>query len=190
MPTGNHIDKYIKDCGYYSNGDATIFLKNKTIKIMKTSTINVNDMLSVLSVDEVEKRIGEVPGVESVTVNFAAGNATVRYDETRLEATDIKSAVRQKSYESDAPEQSTVKPVEDKAEGQATPPAKAENTNEPSPITPAVKPEEEKTEIPATPPAVTATEEKDEAETETPAGEEKKEDDADHNMDEMSKNKE
>jgi copper chaperone CopZ len=41
-------------------------------------------MLSVLSVLEVEKRIGEVPGVESVTVNYAAGSATVRYDETRL----------------------------------------------------------------------------------------------------------
>ena len=56
---------------------------------MKTSTINVHDMLSVLSVDEVEKRIGEVPGVESVTVNFAAENATVRYDETRLEESGI-----------------------------------------------------------------------------------------------------
>ena len=56
-------------------------------------------MLSVFSVDEVEKRIGEVPGVESVTVNFAAGNATVRYDETQLEATDIKSAVRQRGHD-------------------------------------------------------------------------------------------
>ena len=70
---------------------------------MKTSVIEVHDMLSVLSVDEVEKRIGEVPGVESVTVNFAAGNATVRYDETRLEIADIKSAVRQSGYESAAP---------------------------------------------------------------------------------------
>ena len=61
---------------------------------MKTSVIEVHGMLSVLSVDEVEKRIGEVPGVESVTVNYAAGNATVRYDETRLEVADIKSAVR------------------------------------------------------------------------------------------------
>ena len=50
---------------------------------MKTSVIEVHDMLSVLSVDGVEKRIGEVPGVESVTVNYAAGSATVRYDETR-----------------------------------------------------------------------------------------------------------
>ena len=70
---------------------------------MKTSAIEVHDMLSVFSVDEVEKRIGEVPGVESVTVNFAAGNATVRYDETRLETADIKSAVRQRGFESEAP---------------------------------------------------------------------------------------
>ena len=70
---------------------------------MKTSVIEVHDMLSVLPVDEVEKRIGEVPGVESVTVNYAARNATVRYDETRLEIADIKSAVRQRGYEPAAP---------------------------------------------------------------------------------------
>ena len=69
---------------------------------MKTSVLEVHAMLSVLSVDEVEKRIGEVPGVESVTVNYAAGSATVRYDETRLEIADIKSAVRQRGYESAA----------------------------------------------------------------------------------------
>ena len=71
---------------------------------MKTSVISVHDMLSVLSVVGVEKRIGEVPGVESVTVNFAAGSATVRYDETRLDVADIKSGVRQRGYESDAAE--------------------------------------------------------------------------------------
>ena len=36
---------------------------------MKTSVLEVQDMLSVLNVDGVEKRIGEVPGVESFTVN-------------------------------------------------------------------------------------------------------------------------
>jgi len=66
---------------------------------MKTSVIDVHNMLSVLSVLGVEKRIGEVPGVESVTVNYAAGSATVRYDETRLDVADIKSHVRQRAYE-------------------------------------------------------------------------------------------
>ena len=62
---------------------------------MKTSVIEIRDMLSVLSVDGVEERIGKVVGVESVTLNYAAGSATVRYDETRLDIADIKSAVRQ-----------------------------------------------------------------------------------------------
>jgi len=66
---------------------------------MKTSVIEVRDMLSVLSVLGVEELIGKVPGVESVTMNYAAGNATVRYDETRLEIADIKAAVRQIGYE-------------------------------------------------------------------------------------------
>jgi len=70
---------------------------------MKTSVLEVHDMLEVFSVDEVEKRIGEVPGVLSVTVNFAAAKATVRYDETRLEIADVKSAVRQRGYEAPAP---------------------------------------------------------------------------------------
>ena len=70
---------------------------------MKTSVIKVGDMLSVWSVDEVEKRIGEVPGVESVTVNYTAESATVRFDETRLKVADIKSTVRQRGYDSTAP---------------------------------------------------------------------------------------
>ena len=63
---------------------------------MKTSVFEVHDMLSVLTVDEVEKRFGGVPGVDSATVNYAAGNVTVRYDETRLEVADIKVMVHQR----------------------------------------------------------------------------------------------
>ena len=70
---------------------------------MKTSVIEVHDMLSVLSVDELERRLGKAPGVKSVTVNFAAGSATVRYDETRLAISDIKSAVRRSGHEPDVP---------------------------------------------------------------------------------------
>jgi len=67
---------------------------------MKTSVIEVRDMLSVLTVDEVEKRIGKVPGVASATVNYAAGNATVRYDETLLEVADIKVLMHQRGHQS------------------------------------------------------------------------------------------
>ena len=67
---------------------------------MKTSIIEVRALLSVLTVDEVEKRIGKVPGVASATVNYAARNATVRYDETRLDVADIKVIVHQRGPQS------------------------------------------------------------------------------------------
>ena len=112
---------------------------------MKTSVIEVHDMLSVLSVLGVEKRIGEVPGVESVTVNYAAGSATVRYDETRLNIADIKSAVRQSGYESDAPAAAS---AGDGHEGHAAPgaqpatpaPAAPPTPPKPSPVAPAAAP--------------------------------------------------
>lgn len=63
---------------------------------MKTSIIEVRDLLSILTVDDVEKRFGEVPGIESATVNYAAGNVTVRYDETLLAVADIKILVHQR----------------------------------------------------------------------------------------------
>ena len=78
---------------------------------MKTSVMEVRDMLSVLSVQGVEERIGDVPGVESVTVNFSAGNATVRYDETRLDIADIKSDVRQRGYDEEAAPAASGKPA-------------------------------------------------------------------------------
>ncbi len=98
---------------------------------MKTSVIEVRDMLSVLSVVGVEKRIGEVPGVESVTVNFAAGSATVRYDETRLEVADIKSDVRQRGYAS-AQEPPSEPGPEKNNPAAATPPSSSAATAPPA----------------------------------------------------------
>ena len=66
---------------------------------MKTSVIEMHDMLAVLTVDEVENRLGEIPSVESATVNYAAGNATVRYDETLLDVPDIKVLVHQRGHQ-------------------------------------------------------------------------------------------
>lgn len=126
---------------------------------MKTSVIDVHDMLSVLSVPGVEKRIGEVPGVESVTVNHAAGSATVRYDETRLHVADIKSDVRQRGYES-AVHEDTPKPA--KKAGAPSPsqevpqkaPQDAPVTAEPAAPVAADSPA--KADAKPTPPAVTA----------------------------------
>jgi len=67
---------------------------------MKTSVIEVADMLSVLTVNDVEKRIGEVPGVQSATVNYVAKNVTVRYDETLLDVAEIKVLMHQRGQQS------------------------------------------------------------------------------------------
>ena len=92
---------------------------------MKTSVIEVRDMLSVLSVSGVEERIGKVPGVESATVNFAAGTATVRYDETRLDIADIRSDVRQSGYETDSAPGTSPEKGHEGHGASGAPPAKA-----------------------------------------------------------------
>lgn len=61
---------------------------------MKTSVIEVGDLLTTWSPDETEKRIGEVPGVESVSLDHAAQSATVRYDETRVGIAAIESLLQ------------------------------------------------------------------------------------------------
>ena len=104
---------------------------------MKTSVMKVHNMLSVLSVDEVEKRIGKVPGVESVTVNYAGGSATVRYDETRLDVADIKLAVRQGAHESAAP---AVALAGDSHEGHTAPGAPPTTAPPAAPKAPGVAP--------------------------------------------------
>ena len=112
-------------------------------------------MLSVLSVDEVEKRIGEVPGVESVTVNYAAGNATVRFDETHVEIADIKSAVRQRGFEPAAPADGSPGAAhEGHAAAGAAPP---DNTASPA------KPDPAPAEPPAAPDAAVGDDPKDKA---------------------------
>jgi Cu2+-exporting ATPase len=112
---------------------------------MKTSVIEVHDMLAVLSLDEVESRVGEVPGVESVTVNYAAGSATVRYDETRLKVGDIKSAIHLRANE---PASSSTKQASEGPENAAAPASPAvkpvpASAPKPSPDAPATAPTSE-----------------------------------------------
>ena len=125
---------------------------------MKTSVIDVHDMLSVLSVLGVEKRIGEVPGVESVTVNYDAESATVRYDETRLNIADIRSAVRQNGYEADGESMVTKKTSPEKELSTAEEKVKPETETQPNTVEPVS--EKPNAETAATPPAVKKPEEK------------------------------
>ncbi len=66
---------------------------------MKTSVIEVGGMLSALSSHGVEQQLGKLKGVYSATVNYAAANATVRYDETQIAVADIKARVYKCGYQ-------------------------------------------------------------------------------------------
>ena len=106
---------------------------------MKTSVIEVRDMLAVLTVDEVEKRIGNVPGVASATVNYAARNATVRYDETRLDVADIKVIMHQRGGQSaDEPRPEHVSEERSAQEQAVTPTPGAAPASTSTPVVPAV----------------------------------------------------
>jgi Cu2+-exporting ATPase len=50
-------------------------------------------MKSALSSAGLEEQLNKLPGVFSATVDFAGGNATVRYDEVLITIADIKSAI-------------------------------------------------------------------------------------------------
>ena len=65
---------------------------------MKTATIGVAGLVSVLSAQGIEKQLLRLPGVHTATVNYVAGSATVTYDEgvTRLSA--IEAGVRECGY--------------------------------------------------------------------------------------------
>ena len=93
-------------------------------------------MLSVLGVDELEKLMSQVAGVKSVTVNYAAGSATVRYDETRLEIADIKSAVRQSGHGATTPAAPMSGPAAGKPEPDQAAPDKASDDTRPTPEAP------------------------------------------------------
>jgi Cu2+-exporting ATPase len=69
---------------------------------MKTSVIEVGGLPSALSSHGLEKKLSKQTGVYSATVNFAAGNATVRYDEARVNIADIKLVVHLSGYKCSA----------------------------------------------------------------------------------------
>ena len=105
---------------------------------MKTSVIEVRDMLSVLTIDEVEKRFVDMAGVESATVNYDAKNVTVRYDETLLEVADIKVLMHQRGQQS-----TNESPAKDRREEKPEPKPTANPAASPTPNptpSPGVKP--------------------------------------------------
>ncbi|MDO8777205.1 MAG: heavy metal translocating P-type ATPase [Burkholderiaceae bacterium] len=60
---------------------------------MKTSTIEVGELVSTLSATGVQKQLSTLPGVHHADVNYVAGSATVHYDESKIALEAIRQRV-------------------------------------------------------------------------------------------------
>ena len=60
---------------------------------MKTSTVEVGELVSSLSAAGVSRQLSALPGVHHADVNYVAGSATVHYDESRITLEAIRQRV-------------------------------------------------------------------------------------------------
>jgi Cu2+-exporting ATPase len=65
---------------------------------MKTSTVEVGELVSSLSAAGVQRQIAALPGVHHVDVNYVAGSATVHHDETKTSLEDIRRRIIECGY--------------------------------------------------------------------------------------------
>ncbi len=60
---------------------------------MKTSTVEVGELVSTLSAAGVARQLSSLPGVHHADVNYVAGSATVHYDEAKITLDAIRQRV-------------------------------------------------------------------------------------------------
>lgn len=65
---------------------------------MKTSIVEIGDLLSPLGTEGVKKQLLRVPGVRHVDVNYAAASATVRYDQTATSLERVREEIIRCGY--------------------------------------------------------------------------------------------
>ncbi len=65
---------------------------------MRTCVIEVGGMLSALSGRGVEKQLMKLPGIESASVNYVGGSATVIYDERVIGLKELKIRIHECGY--------------------------------------------------------------------------------------------
>jgi Cu+-exporting ATPase len=65
---------------------------------MKTTTLYLKGLRCAACAATVEKVVGKLPGVESVSVNLATSRGTFTYDDTKASVDDIVKAIQQAGY--------------------------------------------------------------------------------------------
>ena len=62
---------------------------------MKTATLDVGGMLSILDYQAVEKQLGRIPGVRRATASSVSNSATVEYDDTVTSVAALKDKINE-----------------------------------------------------------------------------------------------
>src|SRR5262249_25412424 len=62
---------------------------------MRTATLDVGGMLSMLDYQAVEKQLGRIPGVQRATASIASNSVTVEYDETVTSVAGLKNEINE-----------------------------------------------------------------------------------------------
>src|SRR5215813_4316154 len=62
---------------------------------MKTATLDVGGMLSLLDCQAVGKQLGLIPGVQRATASVASNSVTVEYDETVTSVAALKAKINE-----------------------------------------------------------------------------------------------
>ncbi|MBY0511292.1 MAG: heavy metal translocating P-type ATPase [Rhodospirillaceae bacterium] len=62
---------------------------------MKTATLDVGGMLSMLDYRAIERQLGRIPGVQRVTASVASNTATVDYDEAAVSVEVLKGKINE-----------------------------------------------------------------------------------------------
>src|SRR6516225_8667681 len=62
---------------------------------MKTATLDVDGMLSMLDYQAVEKQLSRIPGVQRATASIASSSATVEYDEAVTSVARLKDKINE-----------------------------------------------------------------------------------------------
>jgi Cu2+-exporting ATPase len=65
---------------------------------MKTATLDVGGMLSMLDYQAVEKQLGRISGVQRATVSIASNSATVEFDETVTGVAALKDKINEYGF--------------------------------------------------------------------------------------------
>ena len=143
-------------------------------QIMKTTTVQIDGMMSIFDDAGVEKQIKRRDGVVRVDANFLSGTATIVYDETRVAPDDIKTFIADCGYH---------------CGGEVVPAHVCEPGKNGTPTVRAMEHQDHAMPLSPTPPVLKRPEEKVKAETQPPASGAKAEDHAGHKTEEMAQDK-